>query len=787
MITDPTAKSRRVWLPIAALAILAPGLGGSTTLWAEATVLIVTATLFVASPPRRSPGLVWDVLILALFLLVLAAFLPGSWFAQTLWQARLGALGTVPFAKTRTLLPWLSCEAGFLLITGAAWSYYLLAHRWEGPERHQAARFYAAGVVLLAGLALATHSFGFTVPFWPRVLNSATGFGFFPNRNQTGNVLALCAIMVLAITFGEFKKGRMIGFMWAGCLGVLGVALTINYSRAGILLFVAGSLLWIAGSLAITGLRKSGVLALAGLCILVAVFFLFGGQTLQRFQSPLNNSQDSWSDFRTSIQHDALALSLDSPWLGQGPGTFEPIFGMSREKSVMQKRALHPESDWLWVAVEMGWPAVLLLVGALLWWLRQCFPFRTGSDPIIRSAAAVCGVAFAVHSLVDVSGHRVGSAWPALVLFSLAIHPDREMRANRWVAPLFRVLGLLLAAVGFWWLASYRGWQGPSLPTSQTLAQLQSRLDSADSNGDHEGMVRAATEALRIAPLDWTLYYRRGLAEAVLYDTSNAARDFQTARILEPHWVESCFREGEIWLDLDQPERAVDAWKEALRRAKEDAPRLYRRMLAAAGPALSVRMELQRLAQTDRDYLLAFLESADRFECELEISALLAEDPTLESLTHAQRAALFESWFQRGDRPLLVSSLLTHADWLKGGWRWLARDNAEHRDFQKAYRLAVEFAPAPAIPKPEVRVPLAELEREFRYSPNDLQRGLLLALSQEQNGDTNAALETVRALLKLNAPPTYLSYWESELWAKREDWEKAWSAWQRYVQASSKP
>jgi hypothetical protein len=82
---------------------------------------------------------------------------------------------------------------------------------------------------------------------------------------------------------------------------------------------------------------------------------------------------------------------------------------------------LHPESDWLWLAAEIGWPGVILiLVGGVLV-VKRVFPLDEGSNQRFRIAALIGAVLFALHGIIDVAGHRVGSALAGVFLLGLAI------------------------------------------------------------------------------------------------------------------------------------------------------------------------------------------------------------------------------------------------------------------------------------------------------------------------------------------------------------------------------
>lgn len=758
----------------AGLSLAGPALGGATALWAQAALVGGTAVFFLCAPPHESLGRVWNAIFLALAALALTSFLPSAWFSTQAWRRELVENYGVALPATLSPQPWLSAEAAGLFLAGLGWAYWLFARRPAAADPRPAVQFFAAGVAGLAAVALLAFLAGRQVPFWPATLNARADFGFFPNRNQTANVLALGGVMLAAVAFESLRRGRMSAALWLAALVTVGAALVVNYSRAGILLFFGGTAAWALAAVFMARSRQSAALCVAALALLLAVFFLFGGETLGRFQPSAGATQESWTGLRPALQRDAFALAGHAPWTGQGLGNFEPLFALAREKSVTQGRAVHPESDWLWAAAELGWPAAALLLAGFCGGLKRCLPL----DDQLRAAAAVGSVAFALHGLVDVSGHRAGAMWPALFLFSVAMHPQRPVVPRAWVAPVFRLGGGLLVALAVWWFASDRWAWGP--PTTRTLARLDERLQTAKAGDDYPAMIAAATAALRLAPVRWDFYFHRACAEAASHSTTaRAAQDFAIARYLEPRWAEPCVGEGRLWLELGEPGRAFAAWREALRRDPESAPARYGQMLAAARGSFSLRAALAGLGATNRELLLVLLRDADRVESALEISALLTENPGLEGFTPAQRQALFDAWFQHGDRSQLTLALLDHPAWQADGWSWLARNYADAKNYEAAWAVVRQFAPPPALPQPTAAAPRNELERKFFYHPEDFQNGLALFLAQKESGETDAALTTVAALRKIKDHPAYVPWLEADLQAARGEWEKAWLAWQQ--------
>ena len=404
--------------------------------------------LLIAFPPRAAlPGTPF-VLAGLLLLIALAAFLPEAATHPAPWREYLIRECHLPRAIDsagpwlRTPQPWLTAQGCGLLFLGAVWGLYLLAQPWEREDRVRATELLVFGIAFLALVAVLAFVLRFHVPGW----NQEQNRGWFPNRNQTADVLALTGIVNYALIFDRLRKGKRLGYFLLIALVPIVVELVISYSRAGILLFFGGVLLWHLwprprpGRVNTASLKWLALSAALGLG-LVAVFLTWGGSTLNRFQQQAGAAQTAsdFSDFRGAIQLDALRFSAQSPLLGVGLGNFEPLFSFSRVDSINGNRAIHPESDWLWMACEMGWPAVLLVAAGFVWWMRRALPLENNRGESIRRALIVAVLVFLVHGFVDVSAHRTGSLWVALVIAAFALPPRGERAPSRLTPILFRV------------------------------------------------------------------------------------------------------------------------------------------------------------------------------------------------------------------------------------------------------------------------------------------------------------------------------------------------------------
>lgn len=810
-------KIRPACYAAVAVTVLAPFLHGSTRLWAEAAITIGVGGVFLLFPPAKSLGLVPSLGSVSLLLLSGAAFLPARWFPTPEFRTELGKIG-VQLPATLSAQPWRTLESSLLFCLCLSWAYYLLSADWTLVERRRSWFLIGTAVTALAAMVTVAYALGERIPFWP---NDAE-FGFFPNRNHTSNVLGLGGILVYATALNGFKERQKSWWIWLGALALVCPALVIVYSRAGIVLILAGTLTWNLSWLVTSRDRRLPLIASGMLILMLALFAWSGGRTATRFADTGNFFFPS-QNVRLLIYRDAINLSLREPIAGIGSGNFSAVFATKSHDFLKPSIAGHPESDWLWSAVELGWPATLLIASLFAWWASRCFRFEHRTLRLMRLAAfiAVCG--FALHAFFDVPAHQIGALWPALFLASTAVHPallkrfcsdsveaaedgrphstasispsstvaaDRLRLRNRdWRARfdqakaasiVFRLLGIFFIAVGIWWFASVLSAQ--ILPTSAGLRRSLQEIESARIKEDYQTMLERASKALQIAPLNWELYFKRGFAEAAMHQSrSETLRDFAAARYLLPDWPDLYLKEGTIWLGVGERDLAFDVWKQGMRHLPEIAPSLYADIFGLIKSDPDLRDEWRKLSESDKRCLLEFLHSADSTEFELELQQMMVDGRQLQNFTPEELETLFTLWYDKGDRLWLAQTLQEHSEWKKMAWRRLARVYAEYGDYRQAFETADQFLPQ--TDNTESAVSSGELALRFRSNPADAGAGEALALALAREDKIDGALLTLRAIRDLPGSPKYLPALEARLWAKKQDWKRAWNAVEPLVSA----
>ena len=766
-------------LLVPGLPVLACFLGGATQKWSEGIIVALLGLILLVHPPRFSLGLVLNVILLALLACAATAFLPASWFAQPAWRAALVDDFGIPLPGTLSPQPWISLGCFLSFVAGLSWLYYMSALDLDLREVRTQLRVFAFGVAMLAGLSLALYSANTALPFW----HNERGFGPFPNRNQTANLFGLAAVVILACGQEDIRHGRKRWLVWLFALGLVVAAVLLGFSRAGVLLLVAGSGLWLGAFALRKGSAARIALGISVLLVLLTVLLLFGGQTFERFNLRAGDTGMA-TDLRWRIYQDALQLISASPWSGIGLGNFDEVFAVFRDASLTSARTIHPESDWFWLWVEAGWPAVALTIvgfGLLIW---RVFPLQEGTNQRFRVAALIAGLLFAMHSVVDVAGHRVGTAFAAILLLGLALRRPAELRPSLVIPWIFRFIGLVLLAAGITWIFATR-YEKP-LPGGLGVENEMRLATAANRGRNFAETIQRTTRALEWAPLRWQLYFLRALGKVgARLPASEAVADFRRARFLEPNLYEVPFEEGNVWVSASQPALALTAWREALRRAGPQRTEVYGRMLAVARQSSPrVHEGLEEFGMSHHDLALIFLEHSGGAPFMAALQRFLEHDPRLETFTPQERLTFFKHWAERGDPAELARAVEKNPEWMKDAWRGVAKYYAAQNDFRTAVEITRRHGGTPVLPPVGPRTAIDQLRQALHADPDNYGIGFQLYQEQMNQGKIDEALFTVRHFTDLPGCPRYFHFLESEAWAAKKDWERAWKARQKFESAS---
>jgi O-antigen ligase len=764
---------------IALLPIFAVFLGGGTAKWAEGIVVALLGVFLIFQPPKRSLGWATNLVFLAFAVCALVGFLPHTWFFVPQWRTAMTQDLGIVLPETLSPQPWISGVCFLSLFAGMCWLYRVASQELELRAARFQLRLFAMGVVFIAALSILLYLTHHAPDFWI----NARGFGSFPNRNQTADLFGVSSVLILAAAQDDIRYRRNGWMLWAIAFIIIVVAIILNFSRAGLVLLVATSALWVAAVALRIGssIRNLAVrisLAASFVLLLLTALLLAGGQTLARFHLQKFAGTDVTADFRWSIFHDAWQMIRASPWAGVGLGNFEPVFAIFRDASRANTRSIHPESDWLWVWAELGWLAIpLILLGAVLL-IRRVAPLQAGTNQRFRLAALIGALMFALHGLIDVSGHRVGTAYSALFLLGLSLHRPTKLPMSKTISWTFRVFGFALLAIGASWTVATRNMA--MLPGSVGVANAKQLAAVASRGFNFTEAINLTTGALEWAPLDWELYFLRATAEvAQRSPTQQALDDFRRARFLEPNSYSVPLQEGFAWLHR-RPELAAMAWREALRRAGAQRGDIFRSIIYQAtltDPA--ARKVIEQLALSEHDLAVIYFAQLGAEQFRPAFAKFFGIDPDLVQMKPEEKRQLFELWDKRGDPAALLSAISNHPEWLQYAWRPVAKARAAAGDFRGACELMQKYDSDAKFPPLETGQTPEQL-RDRVYRADDFSAGYTLYREQMEHGQIRDALDTIRHFTNRGAVPGYFHLLEAQVWAANEKWESAWNAWKEF-------
>jgi hypothetical protein len=159
---------------------------------------------------------------------------------------------------------------------------------------------------------------------------------------------------------------------------------------------------------------------------------------------------------------------------------------------------------------------------------------------------------------------------------------------------------------------------------------------------------------------------------------------------------------------------------------------------------------------------------------------VLRNDPTLQSFSETEKLALFAFWSERGDPEEIFRAVEQHPEWRDYAWLGVAKYKASKGDFRAAYELIQRYGEPVALPRVAGNLSLQDLENSFHASPYNSGIGYELYRAQMQNGRVDEALLTVRHFSEMTNSPPYFHFLEARCWAEKQNWERAWNAWQAF-------
>jgi len=538
-----------------------------------------------------------SLLALAFLFLLLGAssFLPAAWFPTPEWREKLTALGVSTGSQVVIQQKYALEHYGFFVMATLS-GLWMIGHRPSSLQLRNLGLLFSGGVAVYSIAAIILHE---ALP-----VNKVTSghFGFFPNRNHTGTYLAAGILIGLGAAIQGIRDRQFWRTGLAGLFTAISATAILGWSisRGGVLAVGIGLFLWVP-FLGRNYLGRHGKPALIFMIILIVGAFFAAEttvgtrmtQTKEKVEVALNqekapddllpsegSEENTWTDvdFRVPTMLDTLQMIKSIPLTGVGAGQYQFIFPQYRNLTAKLNGNVnvHPESDWLWMAAELGIPAtVCLLIAVLSTFTLALRSIWNGRDRALRSALLAGAAIIVIHGMFDVPGHRLPILWTGSLFLGLAL--PLSSKAKRPITRGISYLAACSVLIAGLRLSYISYTEAPWFPLTTDVNFYQKALtayqNSRDSKKDSLQRFRELArtqkltqQAIAITPLDRKLRQLDGLCDIRMTRFDEADRQFLIERTLAPTWVELPLNQGFAWIQYS-PERATNAWVEAFARA----------------------------------------------------------------------------------------------------------------------------------------------------------------------------------------------------------------------------
>lgn len=749
-------------------------LGGGHHACALGFALVLPGVALLLQPPERSLGKWIDVGIVGMLGVMLFAFVPLFYWQEPAWRTAAIDVFGIELPSVLSVQPWMSFEAFLSAIAGFSWFY--AAGNWKVNYQGRRRIYFAVScaISLFAIIVILGNLYGWR---YPGARDSAA-FSFFPNRNQTVDFIAIGGVLAFGYSMEGLsgkKLSHVVGLV-ASLLSLL--ALIYGVSRAGVMLYFGGILLWLMFILRRTAASLFLKIGLPVLLLFFSFFITSHETAVSRTTEFISSSAEWGSDFRILIFRDTLKMIQDAPLTGVGLGNFSTIFPQYRNLSRTEHNVVHPESDLSWLAAEGGLVVILFLAIFIISYFRKCLGSITAHSGAYRMIALTGVIMFLVHGLFDVSGHRPGTAYFAIIFAALAL-PNTVNNGSTVKPVIWRCMGGGLLFVGVLWMIGGIFY----LPTHSTMALdiQESRAAESRSLHDLERASQAVDAVIALQPLQWRGYFQRAqIALSRGGDRFEVEQDFRRARFVEPNLEMIAYEEGLVWLPYDV-KRTVSAWRDALNRTVGSRSRLFEVMLREAYRNDALMEGLIELSQAYPDFRARLILYLRGEALSRELGEELLSDPSLGKFTMNQRTAIVKHWLGYGEIDGVEAYLEAFGDTLDSPWFMFAQLRFKQVRLEEAVGMIRGGLAVPEIPEVAVdRSQIDGLKRVFFLSKNDFSRGTALMSYYLESGEYREALRVIDALLQRSKSPAYVYYWRAEVLYQLKDYSGSWYAFEAY-------
>jgi len=757
------------WLLTAGI-LLSVFLAGGRPLWAQGVVTVCIGLLWTVFAPAKLPSRAVTVTLALLAILPLAAYLPGSWLGMPSWRAGLREFPAITWSIFVTPQPWLTFHCYLLWLTGLALAMWCSCQDWDHYNRGTLARMYAGGMLAIALFAI----FGNTTGYQPSWWISTDGFGPFINRNQWGAALGFAGVVSIALIHQCLRQQHKTGAVfWLIATAVFIGSVIYNGSRGGVVVLIGGGFAYWGIYGIIRQQYRYAAVGISFLLIAFALFALGGGELLERFIGLRGLVEGEASeDARVQFYRMTMAVVAGSPLAGFGLGNFEYVFPFYLDfEPMFDRRPVHPESSWLWLASEGGWLLLVAVAVSIVVLFQQSFTARKSRASTMRSVGLACAGMLAFNATFEVSAHRIGTLFPVIVLASLALPSTKGPDLGPMFRQLARIGGALFVAVGLVWIAG--GWGFAMLPSVQGTSALQEDATAAKDKGRAEEGIGVLQRCETLRPLDWNIHWTLSgwLLEEEQFDS--AWQEFRSANALLPYLYWTIQQGALKWMTASTG-RAATAILEALSRAPEAMrPEIYGDFLSKSASNPPLRSMLLKLFPKNDQFELVRIRQAAPEASAKRLRRFIAQTENLTGVEEGLAASVLRLMLQRGQLAEIDAVVGENPRLKRIAWDVIFERELQANRTKEALDVYFASGPRPAVPAVLNKSDLRSVERAAALAPLDVSTAIAYYQALESAQREEDAMWQLRRIMDLPSAPAYIWFLAGQAAHRKGDYEEA--------------
>ena len=212
----------------------------------------------------------------------------------------------------------------------------------------------------------------------------------YVNPNHFAGYLEMVLPLALGMFLLGFRGGKLILLSYLTLILLTG--LLISLSRGG-WVSTAMSLAFMASALLVSPFfeKKKLLLSCIGGSLLIALIVLPNRPVVEEILTVSEKAEDVSLSSRVSVWRSTVAMTLDRPFFGTGPGTYTIVFTQYQPPGMIGRYTM-AHSDYLHFIAETGLALMAIVIWMIVVFFRKGFSKLKNPSRFVRGTDARCNV-----------------------------------------------------------------------------------------------------------------------------------------------------------------------------------------------------------------------------------------------------------------------------------------------------------------------------------------------------------------------------------------------------------